>query len=599
MTRTDDRPGPRPARLRPRLAGTGRLADDLYLIAHHETTGRPLLQPRAVSLGLAGALLAELIPAGAIEIVAGGVAVVDPGPPEDGLAREVLGQVHGERAQHLTQTWLAFLARTAPADVADRLEQSGYLTRAPARWPWSGQRWIPADAECAFTPVARVKSALDPSRQVTAQGAALAGLAAACGLGARLALYLPPGFRRQAAAGSRPGGVSRALARDRLGVPAVLSFVLASVAPLTVAAGVIPTAYQTTGLTGIPAAFLAIAVILALFAAGYVAMTRHITNSGAFYAFISRGIGRVVGVSAALVALLSYSFLQVALYGALGPAAESEAAAHLGVHEAWWRWALAAWAVVTVLGLLRVDITGRILGVLLSAEILVILAETILGLAHPAGGHVSFATLSQAALTSAGFGTFGVLAVVAGLGFVGFEQAPVLAEEARNTRRTIPVATYAALGMIAVVYAGASWGMAVRNGTGHVVAAAGAQGPACCSAWAAAADCRRPPSCCSSPRCSPPPWRSTMWSGATCTPSAVRACCPRHWGAPAATTSPRPRRWSRARPRWPPSCSAASSCSPCSTMRPCSASRPAIPPPGCCPPVTPQWPRSGRPGGWP
>ena len=42
-------------------------------------------------------------------------------------------------------------------------------------------------------------------------------------------------------------------------------------------------AYQTTGLTGIPATFLVIAVILAIFAAGYVAMTRHITNSGAFY----------------------------------------------------------------------------------------------------------------------------------------------------------------------------------------------------------------------------------------------------------------------------------------------------------------------------
>ena len=85
--------------------------------------------------------------------------------------------------------------------------------------------------------------------------------------------------------------------------------------------------------------------------------------------------------------------------------------------------------------------------------------------------------MSPAALTSAGFGTFGVLAVVAGLGFVGFEQAPVLAEEARHARRTIPVATYFALGMIAVVYAGASWAMAVHNGTSHVVAAAAAQGP--------------------------------------------------------------------------------------------------------------------------
>ena len=276
---------------------------------------------------------------------------------------------------------------------------------------------------------------------------------------------------------AKPSAVSRALARDRLGVPSVLFFVLAGVAPLTVAAGVIPTAYATTGLTGIPAAFLVIAVILALFATGYVAMTRHITNAGAFYAFIARGIGRPAGVAAALIALLAYTFLQVGLYGAFGPNAASEAAAHLHLHAPWWVWALAAWAVVTVLGLLRVDITGRVLGVLLSVEVIVIVAETVAGLAHPAGGQLSFAALSPSALTSAGFGTFGVLAVVAVLGFVGFEQAPVLAEEARNARKTIPVATYAALGVIAVVYAAAAWAMAAHAGKAHVVAAAAAQGP--------------------------------------------------------------------------------------------------------------------------
>jgi amino acid transporter len=271
--------------------------------------------------------------------------------------------------------------------------------------------------------------------------------------------------------------MSRALARDRLGVPAVLFFVLAGVAPLTVAAGVIPTAFATTGLTGIPAAFLAIAVILAIFAAGYIAMTRHVQNAGAFYALITRGLGRPAGVAAALVALLAYSFLQIGLYGALGPAAQAQAAAHLHLYAPWWAWALGAWALITVLGLARVDITGRVLGVLLSAEVIVIIAETAAGLARPQGGHLSFATLSPSALTSAGPGTFGVLAVIAVLGFVGFEQAPVLGEEARRPRRTIPAATYTALGMIAIVYAGAAWGMAARNGTGHVVAAAAAQGP--------------------------------------------------------------------------------------------------------------------------
>jgi amino acid transporter len=275
----------------------------------------------------------------------------------------------------------------------------------------------------------------------------------------------------------RSGTVSRALARDRLGVPAVLFFVLAGVAPLTVAAGVIPTAYATTGLTGIPAAFLLVAVVLAVWATGYVAMTRHITNAGAFYAFIARGLGRPAGIAAALIALVAYSFLQVGLYGALGPAAASQAAAHLGVHWPWWVWALAAWAVVTVLGQARVDITGRVLGVLLSAEVVVILAETVSGLAHPAGRHLGFSVLSPSALTSAGPGAVGVLAVVAVLGFVGFEQAPVLTEEVRHPRRTIPVATYLALGAIAVVYAGAAWAMATHIGSSHVAAAAAVQGP--------------------------------------------------------------------------------------------------------------------------
>ena len=275
----------------------------------------------------------------------------------------------------------------------------------------------------------------------------------------------------------RGDAVSRALARDRLGVPAVLFFVLAGVAPLTVAAGVIPTAYATTGLTGIPAAFLAVGVVLAVFAAGYVAMARHVTSAGAFYAFISAGLGRAAGVAAALVALLSYSFLQVGLYGALGPAAAAEASARLGLNAPWWAWALAAWAVVAMLGLQRVEITGRVLGVLLTAEVIVILAEAVTGLASPAGGHLSFATLSPADLAEHGLGTFGVLAVVAVLGFVGFEQAPVLAEEARSPRRTIPAATYLALGLIAVVYAGASWAMAARAGTGDVTADAARQGP--------------------------------------------------------------------------------------------------------------------------
>jgi hypothetical protein len=208
----------------PRLCGTGRLADDLYLMAHHEVTGRPHLQPRAVGLGLAGALLAELMLAGTIEMVAGEVAVADPAPPDDELARDVLGRVLGEQQWHPAPTWLSFLALTAAGDVAGRLARSGYLISA--RWPWRGQRWVPVDADCAFAPVARVRSALDPSRPVTAAGAALAGLAAGCGLGSRLSLYLPPNALRRldAATGRLDPGLRGVIAQTQAAVDsAVLS----------------------------------------------------------------------------------------------------------------------------------------------------------------------------------------------------------------------------------------------------------------------------------------------------------------------------------------------------------------------------------------
>lgn len=62
------------------LVGTGRVADDLYLIAHHEINGKPYVQPRTLGLGLAGGLVTELMLAGHIslwheEVVAVGRAV--------------------------------------------------------------------------------------------------------------------------------------------------------------------------------------------------------------------------------------------------------------------------------------------------------------------------------------------------------------------------------------------------------------------------------------------------------------------------------------------------------------------------------------------
>ena len=85
----------------PGLEGTGRVADDLWLLAHNDVTGKPYIQPRPLGLGLAGALLAELILAGALVVAGDQIAVTARHrPPGDALARHVLGLVAGEREAH-------------------------------------------------------------------------------------------------------------------------------------------------------------------------------------------------------------------------------------------------------------------------------------------------------------------------------------------------------------------------------------------------------------------------------------------------------------------------------------------------------------------
>jgi Golgi phosphoprotein 3 (GPP34) len=180
-----------------RLSGTGRLADDLYLMAHHELTGKPHLQPRAVGLGLAGGLLGELMLSGSIRLSHGTVMGAGGTPPGDDLARSVMGLVASEREHLPARDWLLFMARTAAGDVAGRLEQAGYLHHVPGRRLGRAERWVPVDADCAFAPLTRVNSALGTSGPVAAQNAALGGLAGACGLGHRLSLYLPAHAHRR------------------------------------------------------------------------------------------------------------------------------------------------------------------------------------------------------------------------------------------------------------------------------------------------------------------------------------------------------------------------------------------------------------------
>jgi Golgi phosphoprotein 3 GPP34 len=189
-----ERPAPGSAGRRHRpargLSGTGLVGDDLYLLGHDYRSGRPLLQPRVLGTGLAGALLAELMLAGWIGLRRDSAVVIAADAHRGAVQQHaLLRQIASEPGPQPARQWLRFLAHNSVPDVALRLGEAGYLEYAASRIPWRRGRWIPVDPDWAFSPMLRVRSALDRAQPVTPYAAVLTGLAVASGLGFRLDQY--------------------------------------------------------------------------------------------------------------------------------------------------------------------------------------------------------------------------------------------------------------------------------------------------------------------------------------------------------------------------------------------------------------------------
>ena len=92
--------------------------------------------------------------------------------------------------------------------------------------------------------------------------------------------------------------------------------------------------------------FIPLGIVLGLFVVGYAAMSRHVANAGAFYAYVARGLGKVQGVGAAFVALIAYNAMQIGIYGLFGVAMGAFMADKIGITLEWWVWCLIAGAVI-------------------------------------------------------------------------------------------------------------------------------------------------------------------------------------------------------------------------------------------------------------
>ncbi len=259
-----------------------------------------------------------------------------------------------------------------------------------------------------------------------------------------------------------------ALRHNRLGVLGIVFFVVAAAAPLVGMTGAVPVAIVLGNGAGVPGAYLAVGLILLLFSVGYAAMSQHVVNTGAFFAYVGRGLGVAWGVGSSYVSLLAYIAIQLAIYGFFGVVAAGQLGAKFGINAQWYVWALIAWALVLLLSYFAVNVGAKILGVMIIVEVIA-LSITAIAVIVKGGGPEGLnfgASFSPSAIAA---GIPGIAFAFAFASFIGFEATAIYGEEAKDPKRAVPKATYLAIGLITVLFATTSFAIVSGLGATNIV----------------------------------------------------------------------------------------------------------------------------------
>ncbi|GAA4911616.1 APC family permease [Nesterenkonia rhizosphaerae] len=263
------------------------------------------------------------------------------------------------------------------------------------------------------------------------------------------------------------------LARRTLGVPALVFLIIAASAPLTVLAGGATTSFAVTGEIGVPVGYLILGIVLVFFAVGYGRMSTVIQNAGAFYAYVTAGLGTTAGVGTSMLALVTYNAMQIGLYGVFGFTASSILQEITGAEVTWWVCGLAAWALVAVLGINKIDLSAKVLAAIVILEFVVVIGVSLMSFSVAPEGVTAEPFLPEHWLT----GSLGALLAFGIAAFMGFESGAIYSEEAKDPERSVARATYIAVGIIALFYAFSSWAFAVGVGISDIVPQSQEWGP--------------------------------------------------------------------------------------------------------------------------
>ena len=254
------------------------------------------------------------------------------------------------------------------------------------------------------------------------------------------------------------------LKKAAVGLGGVLFISFAAMSPLTGQLGNVPIAIGLGNGIGAPAGFEIGIVMLALFCVGYLQMLKRVPSSGGFYSFISRGLGRPLGMAAGWSSVMAYAVIVGSLLGAFSYFGNITIKQFFHVSIPWPILAFAALALIGILGHFDVRLNARILGLALILEMLV-LAVMVIAVFAKGGGPTGITTAPINPVNAFKGLAPGVGIFFAVWSWVGFETIPNYAEESKNPKRIGGQALFICVIGGGLFFMVCAWAVVVGHGT--------------------------------------------------------------------------------------------------------------------------------------
>jgi amino acid transporter len=212
-----------------------------------------------------------------------------------------------------------------------------------------------------------------------------------------------------------------------------------------------------------PFVYLACLVAILITASGVMAMAARLPSAGAFYTYVTRGLGPRAGFVTGGLMFVAYALLPPAEIGLIGSYAQGVLSSDFGIEIPWWIIGLIPAIAMIALAYEGIASSIRVALVLFVAEVIVVVVIAVIVVAKGGANGLTLEPLSPSASPN---GLSGLMTgfVFAALSFVGFEGAATLSEEVRTPKRTVPRAILLSTLLVGLIYVFCIW--AEVNGLG-------------------------------------------------------------------------------------------------------------------------------------